>query len=366
MKRALSVLLLLSLFILPVAGNVYAEDYWSLAGIPLDSTTEEIIEIYGENKPQKMGNTLSVLIYGWTLIDEDATFTFYFDNDHLYKVFIELDNEITTDEADAFLKAYTDEYGTPIRTAFKNINKGSIEEDPEGDAFYWEISDTMCIYMRPFDIRVSFTVQKIKKTNAESHELLFKGIPWGSDMPTVVSQITETSFNDPQNDYAVSTSRNCLDKGDFFGYDIGVDTYSSKSVNVAGYSARISLGFAHKPGSNGLLTHKKEDTAFTYAKYYIQHEDARFAMSDLKEKLTKLYGEPNHKNTNYVIEYDIYYWEGDNGTIISLMGEFYSSGSTEVTIIYSFYGADDLYNKAQEALNLEERLNTDKDDLTGL
>ena len=47
-------------------------------------------------------------------------------------------------------------------------------------------------------------------------------------------------------------------------------------------------------------------------------------------------------------------------------GEFYDSGTTNVTIYYSFYGADDFDKQAQEAVNLEERLKTDKDDHTGL
>ena len=83
--------------------------------------------------------------------------------------------------------------------------------------------------------------------------------------------------------------------------------------------------------------------------------------------MTKTYGEPaGHRTTGRSITYDIYYWEGEEGTIVSLVGESYSSGSNEVYIRYSFYGADDLYQKAMDSLVYEELLKTDTEDTSGL
>ena len=209
-------------------------------------------------------------------------------------------------------------------------------------------------------------INKQASKTEDKKDLIFRGIPWGTNLPTVIDSIKEVSFTSPTSDYAVTTSQKCLNNGDFFGFGVGINTYSEKSINIAGHEATIVLGFAYTPNDEGLLTKDEKDTAFTYAEYKIYHKDARFAVEDLKNKLTDIYGEPEHKQTNYGIENDIYYWKGANETIISLEGEFYDTGTTHVTIYYSFYGADDLYKQAQEAVNLEERLNTDKNDHTGL
>ena len=201
--------------------------------------------------------------------------------------------------------------------------------------------------------------------------ILFRDIPWTSNMPSVFSALEGISFSTPRQDYAGDVAYNLLEGGSIkFDDYVTAEVYATKlnGLKVAGYElSGLSLSFAYTADESGLLSKDEEHTAFVYAKYEIKPKDIDFVMSDLFNKLTKTYGDAaGHRTTGSIIAYEIYYWIGDDDTIVSLVGGKYSSGSDEVTIRYSFYGADDLYQQAMDALAYEELLNADENDTSGL
>lgn len=368
MKRTVSLILILSLIVCCIIDSANAEDGLPFSGIHWGDTEESVHKKLG-GRITHVGKTSALLDFKLDTGDMHSFYSLYFLNDRLYMIQIHsyvIGNEFFSD---AYYSTMVQDYGEPIRTASVDTHSYPIIEDPEGSIYYWDIGGKTSIFMEPHSNQVSITYREIQEKSdefADKPKMVFRGIPWGSDLPTVKEHVQETTFNTPSGDYAVTTSRRCINNGSSFGFGLGIYTSSQKRIDVAGYSATIVLGFAYTPNEDGLLSKNENDTALTYAEYVISHKDARFVVEDLKNKLTDVYGEPEHIQTNYAIEYDIYYWKGADGTIISLEGEFYDSGTTNVTIYYSFYGADDLYKQAQEAVNLEERMKTDKDDHTGL
>ena len=205
----------------------------------------------------------------------------------------------------------------------------------------------------------------------EPAPILFRNVPWGSNMPDTYAILEGFTFSSPNQDYAGDVDDNVLEDGEIRFKDyVSAKVYarSLKDVKVAGYElSGLNLHFAYTTDESGLLPKDEEHTALVFASYTINPKDLEFVMNDLVGKLTKTYGEPSgHRTTGRSITYDIYYWLGGEGTIVSLVGESYSSGSTNVYIRYSFYGADDLYQKAIDALVYEEMLKTDTEDTSGL
>lgn len=207
----------------------------------------------------------------------------------------------------------------------------------------------------------------------ESAPILFRNIPWGSNLPTALAALDGISFSDPNTDYACTVDYYILEDGDIKYTDhvcakIYARSRSISDMKVAGYElSGMNLLFAFTTDDSGMLPKDEEHTALAYADYEIKPKDLQFVMNDLLGKLTKTYGEPaGHRTTGRSITYDIYYWTGADGTIVSLVGKDYQSGSTEVSIRYSFYGAEDLFQKAMDALVYEEMLKTDTEDTSGL
>ncbi len=376
MKRVLSVIIVLSLLFIAIVDTATADSYAVFTGIHWGDSLEFVQTFLGKGKVTKYSDSWCALNYSNSKFGNDkASYSLYFSDDKLYQINVDVFNFDDPDtNSKIYLDVFTQEYGAPIKTSFESAISGSIEEDPDSNTYYWKVDETTKVYMTLGSGVISISYHEIKEdtedlsasTAEEKQELLFRGVPWGINLPSAIEQISDITFGKPSGDYAVSTSNRCLDKGDSWGFGLGVYVESQKTINVAGYSASVALGFAYTPNTEGLLPKTEADTALTYATYYIRHKDARFAVEDLSEKLTKLYGEPKRIQKDVVIEYDIYYWEGANNTIISLIGEFFDSGTTHVSIVYSFYGADDLYNAAKEAIDLEERLTTDKEDHSGL
>lgn len=207
----------------------------------------------------------------------------------------------------------------------------------------------------------------------EPAPILFRGIPWGANIPTALASLDGISFSDPSTDYACTVDYYMLEDGEIKYTDhVCAKMYArSRSISdmkVAGYELNgLNLLFAFTPDDSGMLPKDEEHTALAYADYEIKPKDLQFVMNDLLGKLTKTYGEPaGHQTKGSSIAYDIYYWTGTDGTIVSLVGKDYKSGSTEVSIRYSFYGAEDYFQKAMDALVYEELLKTDTEDTSGL
>lgn len=211
----------------------------------------------------------------------------------------------------------------------------------------------------------------IAESEEESQPILFRDIEWGANMPTVYAAMSEVTFSKPMNSSAGNVEYYILEDGEVKFLDdvcANVYSYSTKGMSVAGYElSTINLKFAYTPDETGILPKDEEHTAFTLGEYIIDPKDLKFVMSDLLQKLSSVYGEPfEHRTSDIVISREIYAWSGADGTLVSLIGEEYSSGTTKVHIRYSFRGADDYYQQAIDALILEESKNTDTSDVSGL
>ena len=201
--------------------------------------------------------------------------------------------------------------------------------------------------------------------------ILFRNIPWGSSMQTVLRSFDGLSFSEPRDDYAGTVNHYIYENSDIRYTDYVCTKVYARQLNgmmVAGYElSNLYLYFAYTPDETRTLPKDENHTAFTMGEYKIVPKDLSFVMNDLMQKLSRLYGEPvDHKTTGWSITHDIYVWRGADGTVVSLIGENYSSGSTYIYIRYSFDGANEYYQNAMDALAYEEMLNTDTDDVSGL
>ncbi len=200
--------------------------------------------------------------------------------------------------------------------------------------------------------------------NENKEEILFRNIPWGTDYDDVVSQIPEVTFYPFTGEIYKTYSVDQIITGDGLRFeckDININGSAiSGSLSVAGYQTTdVDLYFAYVP-VNGALTKEKEDSAFYGASYEFTPEDTKGMASDLKEKLTSIYGEASKTTQEKdlwggIVKYT--YWYGANDTLLVLCVDDESASSWKSTekirIVYAWREGDKLLQEASDCLKRE-------------
>lgn len=210
---------------------------------------------------------------------------------------------------------------------------------------------------------------------AFADEIMFRGIPWGSNVESALKELDLRNVDGSEADLqseSVTRCRYTRPTIDDFGYmrmpgtgyyrDCGFsyEFYSSirndpflKDKDVAGYKlAKIELQFMYGIVGREVST-EESDAQLVTGKYELKIEEQQVetyksAYEDLLDKLVWLYGEPAEQNegrseryskSDWVEKYSL--WRGDNDTAILLYVKYYNDDSPfswELSIEYGKTG----------------------------
>lgn len=203
---------------------------------------------------------------------------------------------------------------------------------------------------------------------ASADEILFRSIPWFQDYETVMAAFSDSGITW----YSPSTKMGQTVSDEIEQHSSNSDmnypcicTVKSKStggLKVAGYDINyVELFFVYTPNSEGKIDHKIENTSFYLARYSIIPKDYEAAMTDLKSKLTNLYGTVKSRDNSDECASgnagSYLQWDGDNSTRVVIIREdnpFLSD--YEFYIFYANDGGTSLIKNA-EKLQRQEELN---------
>jgi hypothetical protein len=221
-------------------------------------------------------------------------------------------------------------------------------------------------------------------TTVLAKEILFRGIPWGSNYYYVESQsISEgVSLGSISGDmvrifsidevlYGLSS------RDDTLRHNINLPAYGlGKLPNVAGYEVKgIDYYFAFID-KDGILTRDKADTSLYAGSYEFLLEDPESAYHDITNKLVGLYGayaETFRKGYKDKITDNIRTWSGDNDTFLMVRWDVSDSRLENKGNFYIHYvwaegnnllkHASEIAGQMQLKLEEEMRQSQDKDGL---
>jgi len=187
-------------------------------------------------------------------------------------------------------------------------------------------------------------------------EITFRGLPMGSSIQAVKDKLMEdgidpSEFSIDENEgmdnffsssYEEKFKHVITEDG---GYSFSI--YSvPKDFKVAGYDvAYIWMDFMYKV-VDGIPIKDMELAGLTKARYIIEVVDELAVYSDIKEKLTKLYGTPVERKDDD--ETDMAIWYGTNDTVVYCQWD-----DDEVRI---YYGTTSTYETIKTLINYEKQL----------
>jgi len=189
-------------------------------------------------------------------------------------------------------------------------------------------------------------------------EILFRSIPWGSTYKETISKLEDIGVT-----WGTSSPYKTGKKELTTGF-----TVSSKKVkdfSVAGNNvSSIVLYFAYDMNNP-----TSEDSAvFVQAEYVFETDtNASGIETDLKEKMSSVYSEPDDKSSkSFANDFTHYwYWYGGNNSKVTLYHNYTepffmkSMASDELTLTYTSGQMEKLNNAYYEMLNKENNKNTD-------
>lgn len=155
-------------------------------------------------------------------------------------------------------------------------------------------------------------------TPALADEILFRGIPWGSNVSDVLDAMPKYSN---ESSFGWETR---IDAWNSFNADYGKSKngetptiYYYGDLSVAGYKvSSITFQFLFSVNAEGVVERSKDELLLRGAMYQLEVADIEMASDDLAEKLTNLYGK-GEKGTNE-LDNQIITWYGDNNTGVCL------------------------------------------------
>lgn len=193
---------------------------------------------------------------------------------------------------------------------------------------------------------------------ASADEILFRGNHWGSKYSDVTAEMQYVGrWYDDELHFVDWMDLNIDYSKESNGFDV-IGYTDDEDFKVAGYSVNtISLLFLYS--TNGVEVIKDiQDSELFGAQYSFQVMDLEIAYTDLKEKLSGLYGDGKEGKNEYG-DMTFVTWAGDNDTAVKLITDGYG--------IYIRYGKTD--NRILEELNaalIAEQQAEIKNDVSGL
>lgn len=208
--------------------------------------------------------------------------------------------------------------------------------------------------------------------SALADEITFRNIPWGCTAAEFLKEMkvdlrvidsSRLEYWSKWNFSGWSSSQITEYETGFHLYEWGEDDINLK---VAGYNVlEIEAHFIYSETEDGHLDRNTNAGRFQKVSYTFKFEDVESAYQDLKEKLTKVYGEGSVENESSFL------WTGDNNTQVRLVWS--NDPNNDYHFISIRYGkadmdedlahVDELARKEQVEAEQQNRLdNTDNTD----
>lgn len=194
-------------------------------------------------------------------------------------------------------------------------------------------------------------------TTALADEILFRGIPWGTSVLEFEKQIgCEIGYTELRLPHWSSYSpTSSIDKGTYtIGYDVTAG-FGDTLFQVAGYDLDFIFAYFYYGVEDGKINRNPEASEFYLSEYIFDVEDIEGAYSDLKEKMTSLYGEGTEEKGK-TSEYYATVWDGDNNTAVRLLVRSnYPYDGSSIRLVYGKTDSDE-HVKYLEELVQQERI----------
>lgn len=204
-------------------------------------------------------------------------------------------------------------------------------------------------------------------------EIKFRDIEWGCSIDEMYEQFSEISLTD-------GGKGSCLPYWERFEpgngkdktkYATGIDSTGwlwGESLTVAGYPVQFVFVDFMYDLKDGVVNRDRGSTHFYMAEYVLKVEDWEGAFTDLKEKLTSLYGEGTEKIgqfSNWIVPRYMnrsIVWEGANSTAVRLAAieNRYGVG---IDIIYYKIDSSERLKALDEAIK-EEKIREEQENRT--
>lgn len=204
-------------------------------------------------------------------------------------------------------------------------------------------------------------------THTPMPEILFCGIPWGTNFVDVKDELDEYGLWGLSGEGYKTMSVDDIVLGDYQGinFEYGdiniIGNCHHSEIEVAGYKTKdIQLFFAYIP-VDGILTKEEQDSALYGARYEFETQNLKEMYADLSQKLSSLYGEAGKTTTDSDLwgnSYKYTYWFGLNDTMVVLKyldseNDLTGAYSDTIYISYVWNKGDELLQQASDILKQE-------------
>lgn len=216
-------------------------------------------------------------------------------------------------------------------------------------------------------------------------EIIFMDIPWGTSFDKVDELHGELNLWGLSGEGYRTFSVDEIALGDYKGIDFEytdinvVGNAFNGEIDVAGYkTSDVNMYFAYTLDNDGYVNQEDGDSILYGARYVFETQNLDSMTSDLKEKITSVYGEPQKTttDTDFFKNVSTYtFWYGQNDTLL-VMRSFNTENDTtdlyedEITLAYVWLKGDYYLQQASDSLKQqaikEEESNYGNDNTNGL
>ena len=202
-------------------------------------------------------------------------------------------------------------------------------------------------------------------------EILFNGIPWGIDGRELLEKMSEKGFIAQQADetslpiWTYDFRNDWQYNIDNAGYYIGYYYWDEHKTKIGGYDISNILLYAYYDIVDGKLDKSIGHYYKAEISFQLDNELVFIAYSDLKRKLSNLYGDGTEA-TSHLIDTDYNYtvWKGSNNTAVCLYASN-SKNSNSLNIMYGITNCEEVLKLVREAY-INSIIPADENDYHGL
>lgn len=186
-------------------------------------------------------------------------------------------------------------------------------------------------------------------------EITFMDIPWGTTFKIVDEIHGELDLWGISGEGYKTFSVDDIALGEYKGIDFEYDDINvighcrNNEIEVAGYvTSDVNMYFLYTINENNFLNQEESDSILYGAQYIFEAKNLESMTTDLKQKITSVYGEPQKTttDTDWMKNVSTYtYWYGQNDTLL-VMKSFNTENGTsdlyedEITLSYVWLKGD--------------------------
>lgn len=206
---------------------------------------------------------------------------------------------------------------------------------------------TICVLLS-FILIITSSVYVLANKSTDTKEILFRDIPWGSDIDTALDTITEVEMkrfspdrsNGFKTDFITKKEILCTKHKNTCMY---CSNPAGTTINVAGYDMSSMTMYFAIVYNDETADLNNSTTSFYGASYYLETKEVEKASEDLVNKLSALYGDyEDISNSEFR---SLYQWTGANDTVVTMETD---EEFDTIVLGYAWLGGDKLLDQADE------------------